>query len=308
MRALPGRWVLPLALLPLTTCTQLVAPDVGGAIAYVHLAPVAGNRTALFFLERPGPGAHLRTRQFRLDPVTVEYDRPSWSPDGRHLMLSGIGASGPQLYTMSYPEGQLTQVTSSPKRKLCPSWSPDGTRVVVARDVDINQGTSELVIIHLATKIETPVFAPNPTLWVNCPQWSPDGTKIVFQAGVGSQVPTEIYVVFVSGLGLVNLTNTPDDHEGFPAWSPDGRQIAFTAGVGIQIMNADGSGRSVAVTEGACPSWSPGGEAIAFMADLLADPYSFPIREVFAADLRDHDREQLTFLGSGLVWCPAWQP
>ena len=300
----PYRWVLPLALLSLTTCDQLVAPHVGGAIAYVHLEFPNGYRTTLNILERPGPGAHLRVRQVSLAPMGVEYDRPSWSPDGRLLMLATIGASGSQLYTMSYPEGELTQVTSSPMKKLCPSWSPDGTRAAVARGVYPDQ--AELVIIDLATKIETPVFTTPPGFWVNCPHWSPDGTKIAFHAWVGpGQTPTDIYVVGVDGTGLRNLTNTPS-FESYPAWSPDGRRIAFW-GDGIQIIDADGSGASGRVTVGACPSWSPGGEAIALMLEV-SDTISYP-REVYAVDLRDHDRERLTFSeGGGLVWCPAWQP
>ena len=304
MRTRPRRWILALALLPLTTCDQLVAPHVGGAIAYVHMEYPTGYQTTFNILERPGPGAHLRVRQVSLAPMGVEVDRPSWSPDGRLLMLATVGASGSQLYTMSYPEGQLTQVTSSPLKKLCPSWSPDGTRAAVSRGVTLDD--AELVIIDLATKIETPVFATHPGFTVICPQWSPDGTRIAFHAGAGTQGPSEIYVVGVDGTGLRNLTNTPDRFESYPAWSPDARRIAFWSDFN-QIIIVDGSGASVPVTKGGCPSWSPGGEAITFMSEV-SDTIGYP-REVYAVDVRDHDRERLTFSdGGGLVWCPAWQP
>ena len=238
--------------------------------------------------------------------MVAEYDRPSWSPDGRLLMLATIGASGSQLYTMSYPEGELTQVTNSPLKKLCPSWSPNGTRVAVARAVAPQQDQYDLVIIDLATRIETPVFANDPGFTVNCPHWSPDGTRIAFHAGVGPQAPTEIYVVGVDGTGLMNLTNTPDRFESYPAWSPDGRRIAFWGDFN-QIITVDGSGASVPVTKGGCPSWSPGGEAMAFMSEV-SDTIGYP-REVYAVDVRDRDRERLSFSeGGGLVWCPAWQP
>jgi TolB protein len=64
-----------------------------------------------------------------------------------------------------------------------------------------------------------------------------------------------------------------------PAWSPDSRQIAYVApgenGNNIFVMNADGSGEPIQVTNlkgnESEPAWSPDGKWIAFTSDSRSD-------------------------------------
>lgn len=113
-----------------------------------------------------------------------------------------------------------------------PCWSPDGTALVFASDI---QGPA-IYTIRIdgtgLTKITDVNWSPGSTP----PVWSPvpaaDGEyKIAFgdhpRNEDGTLAPNnDIFLVNLDGSGLQNLTNTPDVYEAFPTWAPSATRLA----------------------------------------------------------------------------------
>ncbi|MGH2596985.1 MAG: TolB family protein [Actinomycetota bacterium] len=145
-----------------------------------------------------------------------------------------------------------------------PTWSPDGTRLVVACCA-AEQGHLFLLDGPGAEPVE---LAPDTPGAVN-PAWSSDGSTIAFE----SIADRSLYVVDVSG--PVPGPPRPLGVSGSGAsWSPDGNRIAFFAehdgNLDIYSVAADGSGIEGLTRDPApdySPRWSPDGRHIAFVSE-----------------------------------------
>jgi polyisoprenoid-binding protein YceI len=154
-----------------------------------------------------------------------------------------------------------------------PSISPDGTRVVFARN-HVNQFSEppppELAVVGIdGTGFKTLGKAGSD---VAAPAWSPDGSKIAFVRW--EEEGSSIWVANADGSDARRLVGGPRVPHESPAWSPDGKWIAyvsftFKAAEDLWIIGADGRGRR-RLTRGAAydyaPSWSSTG-LIAFGRD-----------------------------------------
>jgi Tol biopolymer transport system component len=146
-----------------------------------------------------------------------------------------------------------------------PSWSPDGTHLVVAvimggkpylGTIEVATGNFKFVLFNgKAIQGNYPSYEPGKgrILYVNdtgkiimlvdpvgntaywmvtadtpmaCPQFSPDGRKIAFQKVVGSNVDVYVKTVIPYTNSVTRLTTDPA-YDGVPTWSPDGARIAF---------------------------------------------------------------------------------
>jgi Tol biopolymer transport system component len=83
----------------------------------------------------------------------------------------------------------------------------------------------------------------------------------------------EIFVMNADGSHVVNLTQTPKEHEHYPQVSPDGTRICFTVDEGegrdtvrsLYLMNIDGSNRKKLVDHAREPFWRPDGKVVGFL-------------------------------------------
>ena len=83
----------------------------------------------------------------------------------------------------------------------------------------------------------------------------------------------EICVMNADGTGLVNLTQTPQEHEHYPQVSPDGRHICYSVDAGegrdavrsLYVMDIDGTHRKKLVDHAREPFWSPDSHRIGFL-------------------------------------------
>ena len=74
---------------------------------------------------------------------------PSWSPDGGRVVFGSNRAGHPDLWVLEVATGAMRQLTTGRRGRVLepyPRWSPDGTRIAVARQaVD---GTRRIVVLH----------------------------------------------------------------------------------------------------------------------------------------------------------------
>jgi hypothetical protein len=95
--------------------------------------------------------------------------------------------------------------------------------------------------------------------------------KIAFEHYVDGN--WEIFVMNADGSDLVNLTNTPNEHEHYPQVSSDGSKICFSVDEGegrdavrsLYVMDIDGGNRKKLADHAREPFWSPDGKVIGFL-------------------------------------------
>ncbi|HIB11267.1 MAG TPA: hypothetical protein EYO17_04985 [Dehalococcoidia bacterium] len=114
------------------------------------------------------------------------------------------------------------------------------------------------------------------------PDFSPDGQWVAFAAQPDANGRGDLYITGVNGIGLRQITDTPDTSEGRPSWSPDGTEIAYHGKLhtvpapnwdifAIRIFTpaptAIREPRALAVGSGEQlgPSWDPRGGSVAYM-------------------------------------------
>jgi TolB protein len=261
------------------------------------------------------------TADRHLIPDTESAAALAWSPDGRSIAFELPGkVLGVDVYTIRSDGSQLRLVA---KNAYGPAWSPDGKRLLIARDVctnyleacSLNDFRVDLYTVrpdggdvrHLAREPDG-VFSPT---------WSPDGRSIAF---LGND----------DGLYLID----PDGRhrrrfEGMfgsrLSWSPDGTRLAFEirgeapnwGDIGV-VNVEDGKRENLTHRPGddSGPAWSPDGRKIAFLADLSCvwtgkcrpDWTGEGPREIWLMDADGGHLRQLTSNGAPGYGDPAWQP
>jgi len=172
-----------------------------------------GGPFRIFTAEADGSGRVQLTSQ-----AAGSADRsPAVSPDGTRVAFVSDRAGGfPEIYLMFMDGSGVVRLTTNALVDGNPSWTPDGTRLVVERCCA--NGTSDLVAIDVATRAETQVTATT-THQEFDPVVSPDGTQVAFVAfevGVGN---IDIWKARIDGSSPVRLTQdaAPDLS---PDWQP----------------------------------------------------------------------------------------
>jgi Tol biopolymer transport system component len=174
---------------------------------------------------------------------------PSWSPNGKALVVANDAAGGASVVNVA--TGARTDVAVD---GAAPAWSPDGATIAF---VGLDDGT---VWGSTPNGADRHRLLPATVRGVRSLAWSPDGKQLAFTTAKG---------VFIAAANartpgrLIVAARLP----GPPAFSPDGRQIAFAATVGathpyraIFAVGTDGSGRRQLTTgpyDSGDPAWRP---------------------------------------------------
>ena len=131
----------------------------------------------------------------------------------RIVFVSGRDDPGDDIWVCNLDGSNLVQLTKNVASAWDPCWSPDGTKIVFARQWPY-QDTD--ILIMDADGSGTRALTANNDM-DSCPSFSPDGRRIAFDSD--SSGNSEIWLMFADGSGVWNLTQDPAwDAE--PDWSP----------------------------------------------------------------------------------------
>jgi Tol biopolymer transport system component len=168
-------------------------------------------------------------------------NNPSWSPDGKEIVVSTVRFEDP--YNRS-GTGQLwaLNVVSGAKRPVVtvgdavqPSWSPHGKRIAFWGIRAVATGSQRDVFTvaadgSQATRGAVPVTEDVAVDW--SPAWSPEGRFLYFSSDRGGllnlwRLPIDENTG--QARGQAEMVITPSAWSGTPSLSKDGRRLAFAA-------------------------------------------------------------------------------
>lgn len=208
-----------------------------------------------------------------------------------HLSLIGVGY--PKDILINLDGTGLKQITDIAQGACQPTWSPDGTRLVLVSPCSRNKETyrgSSLFLINADGSELMPLIAPVPGGDYD-PDWSPDGKKIAFSSLRNNDFP-QIYILNLEDNSITLLAEDTPRANSNPAWSPDGTQIAYVSyDYQIKVMNADGSNRYLLARNASefrnmDPVFSPQGISVVFTQMLINLTSSWLVAVPFTPDGR----------------------
>jgi len=217
----------------------------------------------------------------RVHLTSADYETTAaWSWDNKRVALVRQRPYGNSTQTDIYlinadgSNGHWAAATPSPWPVTDPSWSPDGSRLVVRL---FSQNASYLGRMDVATGKLTPFNVLQGGIKGARPSYYPTGQRIVY---IGVDYKT-IEQINADGSGhktrFSSATWVWD-----PTFSPDGKKIAFARAVGTTGNNSeifvknlvDGTVKRLTTSAGTDnhPSWSPDGSRIAFSSQRSGVP------------------------------------
>lgn len=257
------------------TITALVWSPDGSSLALAASAPFDAV-TARIYVDETSGARHIRRLPFKSDADGL------LSGVRKHLVVYDIAA-------------QLAEtITSGDFDVASPSWSPDGTRIAFAAQIDRREDSfvGDIHLVDLKTRKRTMLTRGDGPM--QSPVFSHDGATIAcvgHQRGddLGGRFNTELYAIDLAAGTLRSLTADLDRTVGnalvgdmrsgasaLPVWSADDREIF------VQISDEGSCGIRAVPVAGGAPRIVAGGEREVYGFSLaasgaLAIAYSAPV-------------------------------
>jgi TolB protein len=278
---------------------------------YEQLTGIAGVfATQVAFVSAEGKGDATR---YRL--VVADYDgenehtimvspnpimSPSWSPDSRRLAYVSFEGDRSAIYVQQLRTGNRVEVSAEPGINGAPSFSPDGSKMVVTLGgVD---GNLDIYTIDLASRRKTRLTTHRAIDTEG--SWSPDGRYIYFTSDRAGG--PQVYRVPASG-GPAERVTFEGSYNARPRLSPDGRKLAVVHNdrgnfrIAVQDLRNDNFLVLSAGRQDESPSFAPNSDILIYATRQAGDG----VLETVSADGLIRQRMAS---GEGDVREPVWSP
>jgi len=193
------------------------------------LAYVAGGTTLgddeLVFVDRAGNVESI----FKSDRLS----QPQLSPDGRRVVVTSQTGANVDLWVYDLERATFTRLTTDPGEDASGVWSPDGTALALASEIQAPNFFLELAWMHdLSATPEVLVPSTDGSNWSLPSSWSPDGRFLAFtMVRDAFKKDVWLYPIGDGGTGSpVPFLDSPAN-ERDAAFSPDGKRIAYISDV-----------------------------------------------------------------------------
>ena len=241
-----------------------------------ELAPATTAQRILFSSARKGSFDLFKMdpqgyNVVRLTSFTDYETEPAWSYDNKRIAMvrprmdvTNVWHSDIYLMNADGTNKHWARATPSVFEYRYPSWSPDGTSLVVAVTV---VGKSYIARMNPATGQMAFVTLGGQPVEGNYPSYDPTGKLIVFVGASGKTIEC-MHTDADNGCILISSQTLM----GYPRYSPDGSKLAFTkvdatGNIDIYVQTLVGGATKCLTTNAALdaePTWSPDGSKIAF--------------------------------------------
>ena len=192
------------------------------------------------------------------------------------------------IYVMDDNGNNLRKLTNTPESEGVPTWSPDGTQIAFAREVEIirSQQIYKIFIMDADGRNERLL---TPGEFDFYPRFLPDGQQLSFSGGKGRKIFLQVIDLETSQIDV--LIESPIAN---PSWSPDDKQIVADIGGNVFTMTTDGKHRKPLAPAPAAvntawernsPRWSPDGESILYVETIYAPDLWPSSNEVYIYDV-----------------------
>lgn len=316
-----GTALLLVWLAPSPAASWATYPGANGRIAYWGWSGRV-EPGQIFTILPDGSGVQQLT-----DGVDGGAGQPSWSADGQRLVFLAGGvprdADEDQVFTMRADGGNEVRVTHDNGIDISPHFSPNGRRIVYAKDnlpvADANTPRRVSIFTIRADGTDRRRIVRH---YATSPVYSPNGRRIAFDGTPNAAHKGGIWTVRPNGSHLRRLTKPSYPYyDQNLDWSPDGHHILFRrcddnyvhiCGGGPWVMRANGSYKHPIPRGGRV--YSPSGDQFATWGGPGEDPpcsdiHRTPITGTGPNELVTHNCDDFDNGGpGGYAAQPSWQP